>query len=126
MSDIADKFRLQRLLQRLRAAAAWEREAQLLSRQEYEGLVQGLAALAAAIDLLTPALPDEAGDTTMTEMADTFRLQHTIAIVRAAADWEREAQLLSRPEYEALKVGLDKLAEAIDLLTPALPADLQP
>jgi hypothetical protein len=62
----------------------------------------------------------------MPEIADKLRLQRTIAIVRAAADWEREAQLLSRQEYEALQVSLDTLAAAIDLLTPALPADLQP
>ena len=31
----------------------------------------------------------------MSEIADKHRLQHTIAIVRAAADWEYEAQLLS-------------------------------
>jgi hypothetical protein len=63
---------------------------------------------------------------TQPEIADKHRLQRTIARVRAAADWEREAQLLSRQEYEALKVGLEKLAAAIDLLTPALPDDLQP
>jgi hypothetical protein len=62
----------------------------------------------------------------MAEIADKLRLQRTIRIVRAAAVWEREAQLLSRAEYEALQRGLDKLAEAVDLLTPALPDDLQP
>jgi hypothetical protein len=62
----------------------------------------------------------------MSEIADKHRLQRTIAILRAAAAWERAAQLLSHREYEALKVGLDKLAEAVDLRTPALPDDLQP
>jgi hypothetical protein len=62
----------------------------------------------------------------MPEIADKFRLQRTIAILRAAAAWEREAQMLTRAEYEALQVSLDKLAEAVDLLTPALPDDLQP
>ena len=62
----------------------------------------------------------------MPEIADKHRLQHTIQVVRAAADWEREAQMLTRAEYAALQVGLDKLAVAIDLLTPALPDDLQP
>jgi hypothetical protein len=124
MPEIADKHRLQHTIEILRAAAAWEREAQLLSRQEYDTLLQGLAALAAAVDLLTPALPDELHP--MTEMADTFLLQHAIVVLRAAADWEREAQLLSRAEYEALQVGLAALAAAVDLLTPALPDELQP
>jgi hypothetical protein len=122
--EIADKFRLQRIIKIVRAAAAWEDEAQLLSRQAYDTLLQGLAALAAAVDLLTPALPDELHP--MTEMADTFHLQHAIVVLRAAADWEREAQLLSRAEYEALQVGLSALAAAIDRRTPELPDDLQP
>jgi hypothetical protein len=62
----------------------------------------------------------------MPEMADKFRLQRTIQRVRAAADWEREAQMLSSAEYETLQASLDKLAEAVDLLTSALPDDLQP
>ena len=62
----------------------------------------------------------------MPEIADKFRLQRTIAILRAAAAWEREAQMLSRQEYDNLLQGLAALAAAIDLLTPALPADLQP
>jgi hypothetical protein len=62
----------------------------------------------------------------MSEIADKHCLQHTIQIVRAAAEWEREAQLLSRQEYESLVQALEKLAQAVDLLTPELPADLQP
>lgn len=59
MAEIADKLRLQRAVRIIKAAAAWEREAQMLSAREYEDLSNGLHALAAAIDLLTPALPDD-------------------------------------------------------------------
>jgi hypothetical protein len=62
----------------------------------------------------------------MTEIADKFRAQHMIANVRAMGDWEHEAQLLGSREYEALKFSLAALAAAVDLLTPALPNELQP
>ena len=62
----------------------------------------------------------------MPEIANKIALHHTLRIVRAAADWEREAQLLSGAEHGALLRGLDALHAAVDLLTPALPDDLQP
>jgi hypothetical protein len=62
----------------------------------------------------------------MVEIVDKFRAQHVIAMVRAMGDWEHEAQLVSHRGYEALKLGLDELAQAVDLLSPALPDDLQP
>jgi hypothetical protein len=38
----------------------------------------------------------------MAEIADKIRLHRTLRIVRAAADWEWEAQMLSASEYAAL------------------------
>lgn len=62
----------------------------------------------------------------MADIANTRALQQCIAIVEAAATWEREAKLLGTAEYAGLMEGLAALAEAVDMLTPALPQELQP
>ena len=59
MPELADKRRLQRTLDIVLAAAAWEREAGLLSADAYAALTRGLQALRVAVDRLTPELPDD-------------------------------------------------------------------